>query len=394
MAKILVIDDETTILQNIKFLLEIDGNEVITASSSKEGLSFFMDNFNSIDVVITDMKMPKLSGMEILREIKRIMPQMAVIILTGHGDLDNAILAMKEGAFEYLRKPVTAQDLSIAISNAINRKKLLMENEKMTQELLEHRNYLQGLHDSAAKILLNMLPKNLPKIDGFNFAVEYKCCDDVGGDMYDICDIGDYICFYVFDVSNHGILAAVISIIIKSFLQNIEYNYRQGINKRRFPEIVLDLNLELLSNTAQNVFASLFLGFIDKSSKKLYTVSAGHITQYIVKDSGFVPLESTGPILGVFEDSTYTCTVNQLEPGDKVLLFTDGIIEASSNSDDEIADNNQIFGSENLLKILESCKNESLSTLIDKTMKAVKDFSKNTCIDDMTILGIEVSKEI
>ncbi len=123
MAKILVIDDETTILQNIKFLLEIDGNEVITASSSKEGLSFFMDNFNSIDVVITDMKMPKLSGMEILREIKRIMPQMAVIILTGHGDLDNAILAMKEGAFEYLRKPVTAQDLSIAISNAINRKK-------------------------------------------------------------------------------------------------------------------------------------------------------------------------------------------------------------------------------------------------------------------------------
>jgi len=128
--------------------------------------------------------------------------------------------------------------------------------------------------------------------------------------MYDVCDIGDYICFYVFDVSHHGILAAVISIIIKSFLQNIEYNYRQGINKRRFPEIVLDLNLELLSNTAQNVFASLFLGFIDKNSKKLYTVSAGHIPQYIMKENGLVPLESTGPILGVFEDSTYKCAVN------------------------------------------------------------------------------------
>jgi len=76
------------------------------------------------------MKMPKLSGMDILREIKKITPHMAVIILTGHGDLDNAILAMKEGAFEYLRKPVTAQDLSIAINNAINRKKLLMENER------------------------------------------------------------------------------------------------------------------------------------------------------------------------------------------------------------------------------------------------------------------------
>jgi len=109
MAKILVIDDESTILQNIKFLLEIDGNEVLTASSSTEGLRIFTENCNSIDVVITDMKMPKLSGMDILREIKKITPHMAVIILTGHGDLDNAILAMKEGAFEYLRKPVTAR---------------------------------------------------------------------------------------------------------------------------------------------------------------------------------------------------------------------------------------------------------------------------------------------
>jgi len=66
-----------------------------------------------------------------------------------------------------------------------------MENERMTQELLAHRNYLQGLHDSAAKILLNMLPKNLPDIEGFNFAVDYKSCDGVGGDMYDVCDIGD-----------------------------------------------------------------------------------------------------------------------------------------------------------------------------------------------------------
>ncbi|ABN51819.1 MAG TPA: fused response regulator/phosphatase [Hungateiclostridium thermocellum] len=393
MAKILVIDDESTILQNIKFLLEIDGNEVLTASSSTEGLRIFTENCNSIDVVITDMKMPKLSGMDILREIKKITPHMAVIILTGHGDLDNAILAMKEGAFEYLRKPVTAQDLSIAINNAINRKKLLMENERMTQELLAHRNYLQGLHDSAAKILLNMLPKNLPDIEGFNFAVDYKSCDGVGGDMYDVCDIGDYICFYVFDVSHHGILAAVISIIIKSFLQNIEYNYRQGINKRRFPEIVLDLNLELLSNTAQNVFASLFLGFIDKNSKKLYTVSAGHIPQYIMKENGLVPLESTGPILGVFEDSTYKCAVNQLEPGDKVLLFTDGIIESPSDSSDESSDGNQIFGYENMVKVLESCKNEPISTTIDKIMKAVKDFSGNRCTDDMTILGVEVLKE-
>ena len=385
MSKILVIDDERTILDNIKFVLELDNNEVITFSSSEEGLDHFKKNYSMIDVVLTDMKMPTISGMEVLREIKKIMPEMGVIILTGHGDLENAIQAMKEGAFEYLRKPVTADNLAIAINNAVNKKNLLLENARIHRELLEHKNYLQGLHDSAEKILINMLPKKLPNINGFNFAVEYKSCDSVGGDMYDVADIGDYICFYVFDVSSHGILASVISTIIKSFLQNIEYNYKQGINKRRFPEIVLDLNMVLLSNTARNVFATLLLGFIDKESKTLYTVSAGHINQYIVrKDGSHIPLESTGPILGAFEDATYSCCVNQLDQYDKIWLFTDGLIEASP--DEETTS----FGEDLLLSQLKENTDTTLVSTLEKIVQAVKDYSNNIFFDDITLLGIEV----
>jgi len=82
-----------------------------------------------------------------------------------------------------------------------------------------------------------------------------------------------------------------------------------------------------------------------------------------------------------------------LEPGDKVLLFTDGIIEAPLYSNDENSDSSHIFGYENMLKILESSRNEPLLALIDKIMKAVKNFSNNACLDDMTILGIEVLKQ-
>lgn len=385
MYKILVIDDERTILDNIKFVLELDNNEVSTFSSSEEGLDYFKENYSVIDVVLTDMKMPNISGIEILREIKKIIPEMGVIILTGHGDLENAIQAMKEGAFEYLKKPVTADNLTIAINNAVNKKNLLLENARIHRELLEHKNYLQGLHDSAEKILLNMLPKRLPTISGFNFAVEYKSCDSVGGDMYDVADIGEYICFYVFDVSSHGILASVISTIIKSFLQNIEYNYKQGINKRRFPEIVLDLNMVLLSNTAQNVFSTLLLGFIDKKSKTLYTVSAGHIDQYIVRKCGsHIPLEATGPILGAFEDSTYSCCVNQLYEGDKIWLFTDGLIEAAPDEE------TQSFGENMLLSHLKEDTNANLTKILEKVVQSVRNYSNNIFFDDITILGIEV----
>ncbi|NMB33859.1 MAG: fused response regulator/phosphatase [Clostridium sp.] len=385
MSIALVIENEIEALQRIKFVLELGGNKVITASNSEEGFFAFNKNCNSIDVILVDIEVLLKSDMEMLKKFKKTMPHIGIIVLTKHEYLQSAILAVKEGASGYLKKPLNAEDLLVAVKSALIKKNLLLENARMSKELFEQREYLNGLHDSAVKILLNMLPDKLPTIPGFNFDVKYKSCDAVGGDMYDVSDIGDYICFYVFDVSSHGILAAVISTIIKSFLKNIEYNYKQGINKRRFPEIVLDLNLQLFFNTAQNVFASLFLGFIDKNLKKLYTVSAGHITQYVVKsDSSLTPLDSTGPILGVFEDSGYTCSVNLLEPGDKIFLFTDGVIEASYN--------NEMFGNDNLLKLLKDHCKDPISSSLERLMESIKYFSKDTFTDDITILGIEIEK--
>jgi sigma-B regulation protein RsbU (phosphoserine phosphatase) len=382
MPKVLVIDDERSILENLTFVLELDNYEVITASNGEEGISLFKENKDSIDAVVTDMKMPKLSGLEVLKEIKAIMPEMGIIILTGHGDMENAIQTMKDGAFEYLKKPIDVDDLTIAINNAIEKKNLLLENSKIHLKLLNQNNYLKGLHDSAEKILLNLLPKKFPDIPDLRFSVEYKTSDAVGGDMYDICDIGDYICFYVFDVSDHGILAAVVTIILKSFLQNIEYNYRQGINKRRFPEIVSDLNNEVLINTAQNVFATLFLGFLDKQTKTLYYVSAGHTTQYHVSADGLVPLPSTGTVLGAFEDIIYKCSVHPLKQGDKILLFSDGILEVSKND--------KTFGYDNMESVLDKNRNKSISDITKEMVKAATEFSDSGFFDDVTILGIEI----
>ena len=111
------------------------------------------------------MKMPKLSGIDVLKYVKEIKNETGVIILTGHGDIDNAIDAMKDGAFDYLNKPVNADKLVISIQNAIAKKKLTEENQKLTQDLITKNEYLQGLHDSAQKILLNLVPKNIPTFE-------------------------------------------------------------------------------------------------------------------------------------------------------------------------------------------------------------------------------------
>jgi phosphoserine phosphatase RsbU/P len=382
MPKILAIDDENTITDNIKFVLELSDYEVITASNGEEGLSLFNTFSNEIDAVITDMKMPKLTGIDVLKAIRKAVPEMSVIILTGHGDMENAIIAMKDGAFEYLRKPVNADELAIAVGNAVNRKNLILENSRMQNKILEQNEYLKGLQASAQKILLNLVPKKLPIIKGYNFSSEYKSCETVGGDMYDVWDLGDFVCFYVFDVSSHGILASVISVLLKSFIQNMLYNYSQGFIIKSFDKIVSDLNIELCMNTSQSLFATLFIGFIEKKSNKLYYVSAGHISQMIFNRKSMTTLSSTGTVLGVFDDATYSYSEIQLKPNDKIVLFTDGIIEANRE--------NESFGYEGLVKIIKSCADEPLTCLTKNILNNVVDYTCGDLLDDVTVLAIEV----
>lgn len=382
MPKILVIDDENIILDNIKFVLELENYEVLTASNGEEGILVFSENKNEIDAIITDMRMPKATGLDVLKAVRHMAPEISVIILTGHGDIENAILAMKEGAFEYLKKPINADNLTMSVANAVNKKKLLLENARMQSKIIEQNNYLQGLHDSAQKILIHMIPGELPHIEGFKFSAEYKSADIVGGDMYNVTDIGDYICFYIFDVISHGILASVISIILKSFIQNVEYNFKQGTNKKSFTEIISDLNVQLHLNTAQNIFATLFIGFIEKKTNILNYISAGHITQYAIIDSKLTPLNSTGTVLGIFEEEDYLCNEIQLYKGDKVLLFTDGIIEATFD--------NFMYGFDGLINTLHYCKNGSIDNIVSCTFNSVTNFAKDKFDDDLTILGVEL----
>jgi sigma-B regulation protein RsbU (phosphoserine phosphatase) len=382
MSKILIIDDEQAILENLKFVLELDNYDVISASSGEEGIQLFKENIDSLDTVVTDMRMPKCSGMDVLKEVKSLMPEMSIIVLTGHGDMENAISAMKEGAFEYLLKPVNVDMLSIALRNAINRKILQVNNNRLEKELLNKNKFLQNIHDSAQKILLNMLPEKFPNVKGFKFDSKYNACDVVGGDMYDIIDTEKYLCFYVFDVSSHGILASVITIILKSFIQNIKYTYTGKISSNTFKKIIFELNNILHLNTSQEVFATLFMGLIDKNSKKLQYISAGHIKQYLFNKSKLISLESTGTILGVFEDSNFDCIDYQLNKNDKILLFTDGVTEASKDDD--------FFGEERLQKLIDINKSKNINENITIISNEINSFSEKEQSDDITMLGIEL----
>ncbi len=154
MPKILLIDDEETNVRVLAISLRSDGYEVVTAYSGEEGLEVF--DRESPDIVVTDIKMPGMDGIEVLKNIKQRNPEVEVIIITGHGDIDNAIEALKHGASDFINKPVRDEAISLALKRAQEKlyirgklkeytENLEREIERATHELRLQSNFLQKL---------------------------------------------------------------------------------------------------------------------------------------------------------------------------------------------------------------------------------------------------------
>jgi two-component system response regulator PilR (NtrC family) len=124
-AKILVIDDEEIMREVLRELLRSEGYTAEFAEDGKEGLSMALSRV--YDLIITDVMLPELNGIEVLREIKRVNSKLPVIVITAFGSIKNAIEAMKEGAFEYVTKPFDNEELLLLISKALEQSRLQEE---------------------------------------------------------------------------------------------------------------------------------------------------------------------------------------------------------------------------------------------------------------------------
>jgi len=135
MTKILVVDDEEILRTRLKNLLDLDGFETHLAKDGREGLIVF-DAVNP-DVAIVDVRMPVMDGLEVLKEIRGRSTHAEVIVLTGHGGIETAVQAMKDGAFVYIEKPVEYDQLLIEIQRALAKQKIAADQRRAAESLRE-----------------------------------------------------------------------------------------------------------------------------------------------------------------------------------------------------------------------------------------------------------------
>ena len=132
---ILTIDDEENIRNGLADNFELEGYEVKQAASGEEGLKIVSEG--NIDLVITDLRMDGISGEEVVRQVTTKYPGIPVIVLTGHGSIDDATEAMKSGAFDFLTKPLDLDHLNIIVKNALRGKQLAEQNKILKEKLLQ-----------------------------------------------------------------------------------------------------------------------------------------------------------------------------------------------------------------------------------------------------------------
>ncbi len=138
---ILIVDDEQSILQSLSGLLQDEGFEVITANNGYEALKII--DAESPDLVLLDIWMPGIDGIETLQEIKKDNPFIQVIIITGHGTIETAVKATKLGAFDLIEKPLSIDKIIVAINNALNFRRLEEENRYLRKKMIE-KNSISG----------------------------------------------------------------------------------------------------------------------------------------------------------------------------------------------------------------------------------------------------------
>jgi DNA-binding NtrC family response regulator len=130
---ILVIDDEKNIREGLASALEMDGYEVLMAADGKEGLETALHA--DVDLVITDLRMPGVSGEEVLRRVTTETPGIPVIVLTGHGTVESAVEAMRAGAYDFLTKPLNLDRLSLLVRRALQNRELALQNRELEREI-------------------------------------------------------------------------------------------------------------------------------------------------------------------------------------------------------------------------------------------------------------------
>ena len=334
-ARLLVIDDEAMVRDSMVAYLEDSGYEIVAADSGLVGLELLQQQ--AIDLVLCDLRMPNLDGLEVLKRIKKISPTTPFIVVSGAGVMDDVLQALRLGANDYLVKPII--DMAVlehSIQKTLAMKALEADNQRY-REHLEAANFqlsksleeLRSDQQAGRQVQTKMLPEPLHN-EHYQFSHLIKPSLMLSGDFLDYFMLDQHhYGFYIADVSGHGAASAFVTVLLKNLTYRLKRNLKRGSSDDLYHpvKVLARINQELMDTDCGKHLTIVYCVLNIETLQLNYSIGA-HLPLPIVYTNGQARyLQGKGMPVGLFRDAKYNSYQLQMPESFSITLFSDGILE-------------------------------------------------------------------
>ena len=380
--KILVVDDEPDLeplmLQRMRRDIRAGRYRFVFAYNGVEALEQLNED-DEIDMVLSDINMPKMDGLALLEQIPSVDPEIRAVIISAYGDMQNIRTAMNRGAFDFVTKPIDFDDLKVTIERTLRHMAEWREALSSRDKLVALQNEL----DVASKIQQSVLPTGFPSSDSYEVAANMEPARNVGGDFFDIMRLeNSRMGLAVADVSDKGVPAALF------MMSSITQLKGAAIGIGDPGGVLSEVNDLLNQDNETAMFVTVLYAVYNPDSGVITYANGGHNPPVIVHaDGSSTLLPMTGGIaLGVVPGFEYEQSTMTLNPGESIILYTDGVTEAMNGDGEE-------FGIDRLRDLFVGGPPRRPKEANKAIFEAVSTFAGDTPqSDDITCLTLRRSK--
>jgi len=401
---VLLVDDSRLQRRILRVLLEKWGYRIVEADSGKNALKICRRRH--VDFIISDWMMPGMNGLQFCAEFRALKRENYgyFILLTSKSETREVVHGLEMGADDFLAKPVNASELRarlLAGERVLGMEDELSRKNRMIGAALDE---LQGLYDTidrdlmqARKIQESLVPERLCQFDHGRVSMLIQPCGHVGGDLVGMFSVSPTrLGFYNIDVSGHGVTSALMAARLAGYLsarfmdQNIAVQRdKDGFHTLRPPEQVAQiLNARLLADSGIEEYFTMAYGIADLETGIVNLVQAGHPHPAIQRADGGVEFVGEGGLpLGLLPGARHQSFEVGLNPGDRLLLYSDGFVEAPCG-------NGKLLGEAGLAAMLEHAAGIDGPDLLDHLFRRLVATGEGVAHgDDVSALLLEYHRD-
>lgn len=328
--KILIVDDDQNNLDLLEILLSCDEYSLLKANNGKDAIHIALNEHP--DLIIMDVNMPMIDGITACKTIKEQCHDyfIPIILITSQNDTEIEVRGFDSGADEYIVKPPKKPEL-------LARVRAMLRIRELYAALIDAKKQNQQDLDEVGDIQRSFLPSSFPEHPSVEFGHFYGPCSSAGGDYFDLIEIGkSHWGLLIADVTGHGAPAAVVMAITHTLMHSF-------MNSFQNPSTVLKVaNEKLNAHLAPTFYVTMFYSVLNLKTMTLRYSSAGHGPMLLYRSASksveWLHTEFGFP-LKLVVNNDFDEKETTIGPGDKLILFTDGINERRDKNRNFVSDN-------------------------------------------------------